>query len=224
MLAVVESDAYRLGALIGRLLVLLIPVVLGVVLAVRWHRRGRRLGWLWGSLIAIGGVLVLLVATFFASGGRITEELEPGQVLAAPEGIRFRPAPLLQSQTEDRLRSDPDVGDAFQGVVVREMVSSEDTLVGVLSVMAMDPVVAGQPGQDEGFVRGLKRQGGAQSVPVTIEGQRAFQIVVPPSETTRRVHILGWQHENLFISVAATDAVTARAVATSLIRQQATLP
>ena len=58
MLALVESDAYRLGALIGRLLGILIPVVLGVVLAVRWHRRGRRLGWLWGALIAVGGVLV----------------------------------------------------------------------------------------------------------------------------------------------------------------------
>src|SRR5919106_2214017 len=88
ILALVESDAYRLGALIGRLLGLLIPVVLGVVLAVRWHRRGRRLGWLWGSLIAIGGVLVLLVATFFASGGRLTAERRPRPGLAAPPGIR----------------------------------------------------------------------------------------------------------------------------------------
>src|SRR5918996_3323793 len=89
MLALVESDAYRLGALIGRLLGILIPVVLGVVLAVRWHRRGRRLGWLWGALIAVGGVLVLLVASYLPRGGRGPDELGPGQRPAGPPGVRF---------------------------------------------------------------------------------------------------------------------------------------
>ena len=224
MLALVESDAYRLGALIGRLLGILIPVVLGVVLAVRWHRRGRRLGWLWGALIAVGGVLVLLVASYLASGGRVTDELEPGQVLAEPAGIRFRPAPGLQSQTEDQLRADPDVGDALQSVVVRDVVSNDGTLIGLVSVVAMEPFVAGQPGQEEGFVRGLQARSGAEAASVTIEGQRLSQIVAPPSETTRRVYVLGWQYENLFISVSAADGATARSVATSLIRQQATLP
>lgn len=214
----VESDAYRLGALIARLLFLLVPVIVGVVLAVRWHRRGRRLGWLWGALIAIGGLVFALVVSFFAAGGRITAELDPSDALVAPEGYRFREAPALEAQTEQQLRADPDIGDKLQAVVVRDVVMTDNSLVGSVTVVALDPIVAGQPGQEDGFVRGLETRAGDEAEPLMLEGVGVFRLEVPPSETTRRVHILAWQQENLFVSLSAVDLETAQVIATKIIQ------
>jgi hypothetical protein len=217
----VQSEAYRLGELIGRLLVLAVPVVVGVWLAIRWHRRGNRLGWLWGTLIAVGGMVFVLAATFFALGGRIPAELVSTDILVAPPGVRLRTAPALESQTEDRLRSDPDLGDHLQDVSVREIVRPGVGVVGVVTVAALDPVVAGQPGQEEGFVRGVRGRAGVEPRAVTVEGESVSEFVVPPTATIRRLFIMAWQHENLFVSVSSADEATTRAVAVSVIRRQA---
>lgn len=218
-----ESDAYRLGALIGRLLVLLVPVVVGVVLAIRWHRRGRRLGWLWGLLIALGGLVLFLTALFLASGARITAELTPSDVLVAPPGHRLRTAPSLQSQTESQLRADPDVADHLRSVAVREIVDDEAEAVGAVTVIALDPIVAGRPGQEGSFVRGLESQAGVEPTSETLEGESVSTFVVPPTETLRRIYLIAWQHENLFISISTADEATVRAAAASMIRRQGTL-
>lgn len=171
----------------------------------------------WGGLIAIGGVVLLLAGFFVASGGRVTAELEPADVLVAPPGLRLRPSATLESQTEAQLRADPELRDALQGVAVREIEKAGAGVLGALTIMAIDPVRAGQPGQEDGYIRGLQGRAGVEPSPLTLEGESIFEFVVPPTETVRRLYILAWQHENLFISVTTSDQETAYAVASSVI-------
>ena len=207
------SGAEAVGRVIGTLLVLAAVTVIPGVWAMRLRRRQSARWWI-PALVGAVLVIILAASLVMRSAGTSVERVDAAALLGRVEGYTLQPlAADAAAEVEDRYRSDPALGEHVEEVLSRNAVGADGDRSASVLVVALDPAAASQPGQEEGLARGLADASGSPAIEADIAGEGVVEV----DAEAQGVFYVAWQHQNLFLTVIASDDAAARGLAEAVI-------
>lgn len=145
-------------------------------------------------------------------------ELAPASVFEGVEGYVFPSLPpTFQREVQEAYRANPALAERVSEVQVRNVQDPGGEGVAVVMVLAVNPADAGDPGFEQGVVRGFSAKVGTPLRGISIAGRGVFEGA--PIGALGGTHVVLWREANLFVIVWGARPEADRAVAEAIIRR-----